>query len=164
MRTYERWYGSIEEYFRKREVLWKLLVFLNKWIPILVYISYPLLLLILLLTKDQRFLRVFFVPLSAFLVTTIIRKIKNEPRPYEKYRIRPLIPRKKKGESFPSRHTLSILIIAFAFLYIRPLLGVIFLGLGVLLAFIRVAAGIHFPRDVVAAALISIVFGLIGFF
>ena len=164
MKAYERWYEGIEQYFRKREMLFDLLVFFNTWIPRLVYISYPLLLLFLIFTKDERAVKVLLVPFAAFLFTTIIRKVKNEPRPYEKYTIRPLIPREKKGESFPSRHTLSILIIAMAFLYINIALGILFLLLGVLLGIVRVAAGIHFPRDVIAAALISLVFGLIGFF
>ncbi|NMB15461.1 MAG: phosphatase PAP2 family protein [Gallicola sp.] len=164
MKAYERWYEGIEQYFRKWEMLFDLLVFFNTWIPRLVYISYPLLLLFLIFTKDERAVKVLLVPFAAFLFTTIIRKVKNEPRPYEKYTIRPLIPREKKGESFPSRHTLSILIIAMAFLYINTALGILFLLLGVLLGIVRVAAGIHFPRDVIAAALISLVFGLIGFF
>lgn len=164
MKAYERWYEGIEQYFRKWEMLFDLLVFFNTWIPRLVYISYPLLLLFLIFTKDERAVKVLLVPFAAFLFTTIIRKVKNEPRPYEKYTIRPLIPREKKGESFPSRHTLSILIIAMAFLYINIALGILFLLLGVLLGIVRVAAGIHFPRDVIAAALISIIFGLIGFF
>ena len=163
MKAYERWYEGIEQYFRKWEMLFDLLVFFNTWIPRLVYISYPLLLLFLIFTKDERAVKVLLVPFAAFLFTTIIRKVKNEPRPYEKYTIRPLIPREKKGESFPSRHTLSILIIAMAFLYINIALGILFLLLGVLLGIVRVAAGIHFPRDVIAAALISLVFGLIGF-
>ncbi|MGO4987374.1 phosphatase PAP2 family protein [Gallicola sp. Sow4_E12] len=164
MKAYERWYEGIEQYFRKWEMLFDLLVFFNTWIPRLVYISYPLLLLFLIFTKDERAVKVLLVPFAAFLFTTIIRKVKNEPRPYEKYTIRPLIPREKKGESFPSRHTLSILIIAMAFLYINTALGILFLLLGVLLGIVRVAAGIHFPRDVIAAALISLIFGLIGFF
>ena len=164
MKAYERWYEGIEQYFRKREMLFDLLVFFNTWIPRLVYISYPLLLLFLIFTKDERAVKVLLVPFAAFLFTTIIRKVKNEPRPYEKYTIRPLIPREKKGESFPSRHTLSILIIAMVFLYINTALGILFLLLGVILAAVRVAAGIHFPRDVIAAALISLIFGLIGFF
>lgn len=164
MKAYERWYEGIEQYFRKREMLFDLLVFFNTWIPRLVYISYPLLLLFLIFTKDERAVKVLLVPFAAFLFTTTIRKVNNEPRPYEKYAIRPLIPREKKGESFPSRHTLSILIIAMAFLYINIALGILFLLLGVLLGIVRVAAGIHFPRDVIAAALISLVFGLIGFF
>ena len=164
MKAYERWYEGIEQYFRKWEMLFDLLVFFNTWIPRLVYISYPLLLLFLIFTKDERAVKVLLVPFAAFLFTTIIRKVKNEPRPYEKYTIRPLIPREKKGESFPSRHTLSIMIIAFAFFYINPIIGILFFLLGILLAAIRVLGGIHFPRDVIAAALISLVFGLIGFF
>ena len=164
MKAYERWYEGIEQYFRKWEMLFDLLVFFNTWIPRLVYISYPLLLLFLIFTKEERAIKVLLVPFAAFLFTTIIRKVKNEPRPYEKYTIRPLIPREKKGESFPSRHTLSILIIAMAFLYINTALGILFLLLGLVLGIVRVAAGIHFPRDVIAAALISLIFGLIGFF
>ncbi len=164
MKPYEIWYKGIEEYFRKRKNLLKGLRLGNQWIPNLVYISYPLLLIYLFVQQDDRFRKVLLIPLAAFVFTTVIRKIKNEPRPYEKYKIRPLIRRTKKGESFPSRHTLSIMIIAFAFFYINPIIGILFFLLGILLAAIRVLGGIHFPRDVIAAALISIIFGLIGFF
>lgn len=164
MKFYEIRYGKIEQFFRKRGVLLKSLKMLNKGIPIIAYFSYPLLLLYLILIKDERFFKVLLIPLIAFLFTTIIRKIKNEPRPYEKYDIHPLIQRTKKGESFPSRHTLSIMIIAFAFLYIHKILGIIFILLGLILAIIRIIAGIHFPRDIVAAIVISLIFGGVGFF
>lgn len=103
MKPYEIWYKGIEEYFRKRKNLLKGLRLGNQWIPNLVYISYPLLLIYLFVQQDDRFRKVLLIPLAAFVFTTVIRKIKNEPRPYEKYKIRPLIRRTKKRRVLPQQ-------------------------------------------------------------
>lgn len=107
--------------------------------------------------------RVVFVPFTAFVAVTVLRKFINAPRPYTKYNITPLIHKDKAYESFPSRHTLSITIIAMTGLYTDVRLGILLWFFAVLLAVSRVLAGVHFIKDVSAAAIISILFGYVGF-
>ena len=140
----------------------KLLRLINKWLPKAVSCVYPLVLGWLLLHRDAKILRVVFVPAAAFGTVTIMRKLWNFPRPYE-MGINPLIPREKNGQSFPSRHTASAAVIAAACLYISLPLGAGMLAAALLIALVRVLAGIHFPKDVIAGLVIGLVFGFIGF-
>ncbi len=70
----------------------------------------------------------------------------------------------KDGESFPSRHVFSVFVIAMAFYYTCVPVGVVLTVFGVLMAAVRVAGGVHFPRDVAAGAAVGIVSGVLGFF
>ena len=78
--------------------------------------------------------------------------------------IQPLLVRRKKGQSFPSRHTFSIFMIAMALGYVWMPAGILFLILGALLGSIRVIGGVHFPRDVIAGAAVGIGIGVLGFY
>lgn len=160
-------YGKIEKYFRSHEGMLKALNILYKYIPMVVFVAYPIM-LIFVLSKygilSTEFLKVFLVPLCTFIAVTLLRYFLNFQRPYEKYDINPLIKKDKKGQSFPSRHSVSIFIIAMANLYISVYAGVTFLGLGLIICVTRVVAGVHFIRDVLAGALISILIGFVFFF
>lgn len=156
-------YNSIREWFLRRPGMLLALRELNRWLPRVVYCVYPLLLLSLAIRWDERFFRVLLVPAAAFGLVTVLRKRWNRPRPYEKLEIQPLIPRAKKGESFPSRHVASVTVIALACWYVWPPLGAALTVIALLIALIRPLAGIHFPADVVAGAAFSLVVGGIGF-
>lgn len=160
---YEERYARVSNWVCSRPRFFKALKLYNTWIPRIFYGLYPLAWIYLLLTKNTKSLRFFLVPFVTFIFTTLLRKIINAKRPYEKYDIHPLIANDKKGESFPSRHTLSLLIIALAFYSLSPLLGGIIFGMALVLGLVRVVAGIHFPRDILAALIISLVFGIVGF-
>ena len=67
----------------------------------------------------------------------------------------PLISKDKKGETFPSRHCASAFAISVAFFYTNIYLGIFYTILAVLVALSRIFAGVHFVRDVLAAALYS---------
>ena len=135
-----------------------------KYVPYIVFLSYAILLIVLAVTWDIRFFRVVLVPAVTFFLVTVFRRAFNFPRPYEKLEISPLIPRNKKGQSFPSRHVASVFIIAMALLFCCPPAGIAMLVIGCFIAVTRVLAGIHFPRDVVAGAVFSIAAGAVGFF
>ena len=49
-------------------------------------------------------------------------------------------------------------------LYINTGLGIVMLVISVLMAAMRVIAGVHFAKDVIAALIIAIVCGIVGFF
>lgn len=64
----------------------------------------------------------------------------------------------------PSRHVFSAFIIGMAYLYVSIPMGIVIMMIGVLLATVRVIAGVHFPKDVIAGAAIGIILGIIGFY
>ena len=140
--------------------LLKIITISNKLITMITFISYPILLCLLLLKKDVKLLRFILIPGIAFAAISIFRHIINRQRPYEKWGIKPLIPRDKAGKSFPSRHVFSIFIIAMLWLHISLPFGIFLLCAGLLLAFIRVFTGIHYISDVAVGALVGILCGI----
>ena len=127
--------------------------------PYIVFLSYAILLIVLAITWDIRFFRVVLVPAVTFFLVTVFRRAFNFPRPYEKLEISPLIPRNKKGQSFPSRHVASAFLIGCAFWYLSPWLGLPVFLAGAGMAVVRPLAGVHFPRDTVAGAAFGLLFG-----
>ena len=142
----------------------QLLKAVNKALTLLVYLVYPSLLMALAFGNDSRLWRVLVTPGISFVLVSVFRKYFNAPRPYEVLNITPLIAKDTKGKSFPSRHVFSVFVIAMAFHYILPWAGILLMGIGVLLAAIRVVGGVHFPKDVIAGAIIGILSGLMGFY
>lgn len=163
----EKRYRKICKCLKRHKFIFVMLKFSYKILPYIVAISYFLLLIILLIYNDIFsivFLKVLFVPLFTFLFVTFIRKYFNFKRPYEVLNIEPLMKKTTKGLSFPSRHTASVFIIAMTFLYVNKLLGILFLIFSVMIGLSRFLAGVHFFRDVLAGALISIFIGTIFLF
>ena len=105
-----------------------------------------------------------FIAVSAvpFVLVSLLRKVINAPRPYELIDIDPSAPKNKKGESFPSRHTFSIFLIATLCIPWRIYVAVTLAVLGVVLAVCRVLLGYHFVRDVVAGFAVGVISGVIG--
>lgn len=168
-------YQNITGFFRSNPTRARLVINANKAITYAIYLAYPGLLAWLLLHNgigalfagqiDTRFFKAFLVPAISFAAVSLFRKAINAPRPYEVFGMPPVIDKKTKGKSFPSRHTFSIFVIGMTFLSTCPLpwAGWLILVLGVCLGTIRVLAGVHFPRDVIAGALAGIACGLLGF-
>ena len=75
------------------------------------------------------------------------------------YDILPLIPRDGQGQSFPSRHVFSIFLIGTLWCGVWLPVGILLILFGILLACIRVAAGVHFPKDVLWGAIFGIICG-----
>ena len=118
----------------------------------------------LFLEKDPWFFRALLVPAISFALLTVIRRILNVPRPYEKFGIPPVIEKDTEGRSFPSRHVFSVFIIAMTIFYAHPGPGIVLGLLGVFLGVIRVIAGVHEPKDVIVGAVAGIVCGLVGYY
>lgn len=156
-------YAKIREWFLAKELRLKVFMFLNGFLPFIVFLSYAVLILWLLVSKDIRIYKVILIPFIIFVSVSIIRKIIDSPRPYVVLNIEPLVKREKNGESFPSRHVLSVSIIAVAFFFINPWIGAFMSVLTVLIAALRVLSGVHFIKDVLCGALISYILGSIAF-
>ncbi len=151
----EETYNKIRAWFTEKKYRLTALKLVYKILPLFVFVSYPALLIYLLVTKDARLLQTITVPLGVFITVTLIRKLINAERPYERLSIEPLIAKDTHGLSFPSRHTASGAVIAMAFLYINIPIGVAYLSVTAVIGFSRVLAGVHFPRDVAAGYMYS---------
>lgn len=139
-------------------------VFLCRWLPRLIAGCYLCALLFLAVMRNEAVWRFALCPAVTFVAATALRHFLNFPRPYEVYPLTPLLSAKRTGHSFPSRHTVSAVIIAMAFWYLWLPLGVLFALAALTVGFCRVAAGLHFVRDVLAAVLLAVLCGLVGFF
>ena len=158
-----RQYQKLAAWFRARPVAFRLLRGLNSGLPVLFYVLYPLLLAWLAARRDARFLRVMLTPAAAFLLCTVVRRAIHAKRPYEMPGFEPLIPRRKTGDSFPSRHVTCAAVIAAAYGFIFPPAGWALGTAAAAVAAVRVAAGIHFLRDVIAGGALGLLCGLVGF-
>lgn len=163
----EKRYRKISKWFKYHKFTFGILKFSYGILPYIVAISYFLLLVSSFIYNDifsVVFLKVLFVPLGTFIMVTALRKILNFKRPYEVLDIKPLLKKNTKGLSFPSRHTASVFIIALTFLYVNQSLGILFLIFSVIIGLSRLLTGVHFLRDVIAGALLSIIIGIIFLF
>ncbi len=158
--NYPEFYKNITAWYRKSDKRMHALKISNMIFTYFFYISYPLLLLYLLITKDAFLFKAFIVPAVSFVIVTVIRKLINRKRPYEAHGIHPLIIKNTKGKSMPSRHVFSACVIAMVFLHIHVFIGIVMLILALFGAVIRVIGGVHYPSDVCAGALIGIISGL----
>jgi membrane-associated phospholipid phosphatase len=99
---------------------------------------------------------------APFVLVTLLRRVIDLKRPYEVYGFYEEPPKDKKGRSFPSRHAFSAFSIGTLALRFLPIAGASVLFCGVLLSVSRVLLGKHFPRDVIAGALIGIATSVLG--
>ncbi|MCC5890116.1 MAG: phosphatase PAP2 family protein [Alkalibacterium sp.] len=137
---------------------------LNRLITVFVYVTYPIVLLTLIYTRDERLLRALLTPSISFVLVSIFRRYINAPRPYEVSSTVPVIKKDTKGKSFPSRHVFSAFVVATTVYFIYNPLGILLMVIGCILAVLRVLGGVHFPRDVIAGAVIGIISGILGFY
>ena len=140
------------------------LAFIYKFLPLVLFVAYPILIIYVFFTQRSEIFKVVLVPLSVLVFVSVFRKLLNQKRPYEVYGIPSVFNKQTKGESMPSRHTASAFIIAMTFLYIDFDLGVTALSMATLIALSRVLAGAHFIRDVLVGMAISILVGTIFLF
>ena len=157
-------YIKITEPMRNDPEKTKRIIGLNQIFTGVVFMVYPLYMVMLYVEKDPKLMKAIFVPAVSFVLVTIFRKMINVPRPYEKFEIPPVIEKDTKGKSFPSRHVFSVFIIAVAIFYSHPGPGILIALIGIVMAVIRVLGGVHEPRDVIAGAVIGLVCGVVGFY
>lgn len=150
----EHFYQTMLFNIRKHPNLEKTIKFLAHYTPFITFIVYPLLIIYLYFTKNYLLPEIIICPLISFCLVTILRKIFNRKRPYEKMNIKPLV-KHKQGESFPSRHTVSAFAIAFACLRFNFLLGIIMIVIATIIACSRILCGVHYISDVISAIIIA---------
>ena len=159
----EQSYIKISEYIKKRTLLYRCIKILCEGLPKVVVVAFFIGIIYLGFMQDVRIVRFIAVPAALFATVTVIRKIYKSKRPYEVYNITPLVKKDKKGESMPSRHTASAVVIACAFLYISIPLGISFIVISAVIGLTRVLCGVHFPADVIVGSVLSVIFSVVGF-
>ena len=159
----EKYYQNMLNFIHSHKFIKQMILFINHYFTYFMYIIYPLILIYLLMTKNQLFLVTLIKPLLAFSIVTIIRKFINRKRPYETMKIKALFSH-KSGQSFPSRHTVSAMIIALVCFDIHIVLGSFLLFIALCISLGRVLAGVHYISDVIVAMIIAFIIYLLKFF
>ena len=162
-------YQKILHWLNTHPAAKRLVILLNHWLPAVPFVCYPVLLVLLNLQwfrllrggLDQT-ARAILVPGFVFLGGTLLRKKLNFPRPYEQPGFTPLVEKETRGQSFPSRHALSAAVLAAVWLSFYPAVGGVMVAVTVAICVLRVLAGVHFPRDVIAGALLGFSLGIVG--
>ena len=140
------------------------IIWFNRVVTICMYLLYPALLGLLWYTKNDGLIPAIVIPGVSFILLSIWRDRINKPRPYEVFDMTPVIDKKTKGHSFPSRHIFCMFLIAVTVFYFYPLAGLLIGLVGIALAVNRVIGGVHFVKDVVCGALVGILCGVAGFY
>jgi membrane-associated phospholipid phosphatase len=105
--------------------------------------------------------------LSLWLAVEALKALTERSRPINHLDDANLIGWHERGKSFPSGHSAQVFFIASLFTATAsPSLPAIFVlfGLAALVGFSRIYIGVHYPRDVLAGAILGSVWGIVGTF
>lgn len=151
----------------KTEYRKKTIIFLTKLTCNLFFILYILCFIYLIFNfKNYSYIEILkyiFIPLFTFLVARTIRINVKAKRPFENMKIKSLILH-KGGNSFPSNHSASAMVLAITLGNFFPSLFFMLIILAILTGILRIMVGVHYPIDVLGGFLIGLCFGYIGFF
>ena len=148
--TAER-YEKLATPVKQHPKLQSTVIWINRSITWLFYITYPIAVGWMLYTGDYFKERAIYIPAAAFVLLSVIRYLINRPRPYETLAIKPLVNKRTKGKSFPSRHVFSAFMIAATISFVYPWGWILYIP-ATLMACLRVILGVHYPSDVIAGA------------
>ena len=152
----EKFYNWIHAQIRNNKSIETLVIFLCKFLPYVSALFYIGILFYVWIKQSYSLYFTIGFPFSVFIFVTMLRKIWNRPRPYERLHIDPLF-KNKTGESTPSRHTASAFAIALTGFVITPQLGFILAIIAIIIAISRVISGVHDILDITLAILIVLV-------
>jgi len=131
------------------------------------FISIGLILLTSVLSRFSRkglknMFQVALVLFLAALITYSVKSLVNRTRPFNEYHAIEKLG-KGGGASFPSGHTLEAFVIAttMALLYRKKKVQVPAFCWAVLVAYSRLALGVHYPSDVLGGMLIGILLAIV---
>lgn len=108
---------------------------------------------------DSKLLIYLLFPMVSLMTSYTFRQTIKRNRPFEDYPIKPFLESKKKSYGMPSNHASSAMVISMACLYFNTPLGIALLFIAILTGISRVFAGVHYPFDVFAGWVISLIYG-----
>jgi undecaprenyl-diphosphatase len=91
----------------------------------------------------------------AFAIGLVLERTLHRPRPFLEFDFAPLFPH-ADDSSFPSDHTLVGVALVGPWLWRAPRLGSVLVAWALVVGFARVAAGVHYPSDVLGSALLAL--------
>lgn len=122
--------------------------------------------LVLFLIRDRRIAyEVVLGTLTLWLLVEVIKAIVRRPRPFERLTQTRIVGYREIGRSFPSGHTSQVffLVSMLSGYYQFAIWGILLLyGLALTVAVTRMYVGAHYPRDVLAGAMLGSVWGIVG--
>ena len=169
-------YHTLYRWFDAHPAARRFVVALDRWLPLVSFVCYPVLLVILnvqwfallrvgsaaALDFMQQIARAILVPGITFWFGTALRARLDRPRPYEQPGFVPLVAKETKGHSFPSRHALSAAVLAMTWLRFFPAVGVAMVIITLLICALRVLVGVHSVPDVLFGAALGFGLGAVG--
>lgn len=143
----------------------KIIVFFASQLPYLLVCAFVIFLLLQKRDRIKAFLQpVLALILSRFVITEIIHLLFHRPRPFiilEAAKRLVLTPLSENLKSFPSGHAAFFFALSTAIFLEDKKTGSIFLFASCLMGIARVAAGVHWPTDIMGGAAIGVLSALI---
>jgi len=103
--------------------------------------------------------------LSLWLLVELIKAFTDRARPFNLLRETRVIGWREPGLSFPSGHTAqTFFVVALCVSHFQLSLGIAIelYGIAALVGFTRIYVGAHYPRDVIAGAILGLVWGILS--
>ena len=103
--------------------------------------------------------------LTLSLAVELIKMLVQRARPFHALENTRVIGWRERGKSFPSGHTAQAFFMMTLFTQAfrpNPLIGVILFTTAVVVGFTRIYVGVHYPRDVIAGAILGSVWGILS--
>lgn len=115
---------------------------------------------------DQRFASdVVLGSLTLWLLVTVIKALTDRARPFNLLRETRVIGWREAGLSFPSGHTTQtffMMTLAISHFHLPLIIALGLYVIAVLVGFTRIYLGVHYPRDVIAGAILGLIWGGLG--
>ncbi len=143
-----------------------LIIFFASYLAYVVILLFLIFLLVLPYARKEK-VEIFIVALlgsfiARFGVTEALRHFIHRPRPYLTLSVHNLFT--DTAWSFPSGHATFFFALAMAVYLYHKRWGTAFFALAALISLGRVAAGVHYPSDIIAGAIIAICTGYFVYF
>ena len=163
--NYKTLYEKSAAFFERRPKAKHCLKYVTPLLSAFFFGAYAFLWLYGIFVKDfatMDYVKLFTLAATAYLLVTVLRLAVARPRPYSAKGegITPILKRKGgETDSFPSRHVASAAVISMLVLSHFTAVGILMLGLTLLLAYTRFAAGLHYPSDLLGGFLLGVAVG-----